>query len=340
MTKKTVAVLGAGNFGTAVSQVLAKNGNTVNLWNWEGDLLPLRQIKKYRENKKYLQGVKLSKRIRPQEKIAKAVEEADIIFFAVPSGVFRHTIAFAARAIIEHGRQDAVLVDLSKGIDTHSLKLIPDIIKEHLPAAMKKNIVSISGPAIAGQLVREVHTSMNIASGNSTAIKRVGEVFCNDYLKLIATKDVIGVEVGGSFKNVYSIAMGICDALGLGLNTKAALITFAIEEIAALTVAMGGKKKTAYNLAGLGDLIGTALCADSRNRRYGEYLGKGLTSDAALKKVGQTVEGVDAVRALMRLRKKHRLSLPFAQAIFNCTKAKGEAAGEMRRFLQSLKYRR
>ncbi|MBT6819579.1 MAG: NAD(P)-binding domain-containing protein [Candidatus Magasanikbacteria bacterium] len=193
--KQIVAVLGAGNMGTAVAQVLADNGNEVRIWNWEGDHAPLKNIEKHCENKKYLPGVKLSKNIIPKKKIEEALHGAEVVFFVVPSGVMEHTISFAARSI----KHNAVLVDISKGIEPQSLRLIPHIIIKHVRPELKKNVVTVSGPAIAGQMVAKQFTAMNIASKNKKAIKKVIDVFSNEYIKLVPTNDVIGVEVGGSF---------------------------------------------------------------------------------------------------------------------------------------------
>lgn len=328
--KKTVAVLGAGNMGTAMAFVLADNGHQVKIWNWEGDLEPLKQIEKYRENKKYLTGVKLPVNIIPCYKIGEAVKDAEVIFFVVPSGVMEHTISFAARSI----KHSAVLVDVSKGIDRHSFSLIPFMMMKHVRSELKKNIVSVSGPAVAKQLSRRQFTAMNVASKNKHAIKRVKSVLENNYIKLVASTDIIGVEVGGSFKNVYAIAMGMCDALGYGLNTKAALIVSAVAEIADLIKAMGGKRRTAYELSGLGDLIGTALCEDSRNRRFGEYLGKGMSGKQALKKVGQTVEGAEAAKCLMFLAEKYNVKLPFAAVIYECVFGAKKTANLIKNYIK------
>lgn len=329
--KKKLAVLGAGNMGTAVAEVLADNGHLVKIWNWEGDLDPLKQIEKYHENKKYLPKVKLSKNIVPAYKIADALHEAEIVFFVVPSTVMEHTISFAARNI----RNRAILVDVSKGIHPNSGELIPYVIARHVRPELRKNVVAISGPAIASQMAHKIYTAMNIAGKNQKAINEVRKVMENDYIKLVPTDDVVGVEVGGSFKNVYSIAMGICDALGYGLNTKAALIVRAIGEIAELIAAMGGKRRTAYQLAGLGDLIGTSLCADSRNRRFGEYLGKGMNGKEALKKIGQTVEGVEAAKCLMQFSKKYQVHLPFAKMVYDCVFGKKKTKVLMKDFLEA-----
>ncbi|MBI5222383.1 MAG: NAD(P)-binding domain-containing protein, partial [Candidatus Magasanikbacteria bacterium] len=178
-----IAVLGAGNMGTAVARVLADNGHEVRIWNWEGDHLPLKQIEEYHENKKYLPGVKLSANIIPKYKIEDALEKAKIVFFVVPSGVMEHTISFAARSI----KHDAILVDVSKGIEPHSLQLMPRVIAKHVRDSLRKNIVTISGPAVAGQMASRHYTAMNIASTNKLAIKKVKDAMENNYIKLVPT---------------------------------------------------------------------------------------------------------------------------------------------------------
>lgn len=328
--RKLIAVLGAGNMGTAVAKVLAGNGHIIRLWNWEGDHLPLKQIEKFSENKKYLPGFKLPKEVIPCYKIEDALAGAEIVFFVVPSGAMEHTISFAARSI----KHNAILVDVSKGIEPNSLQLIPHVIAKHVRSELRKNIVTISGPAIAGQMACGQYTAMNIASKNKKAIKKVMKVMINNFIKLVPTSDVIGVEIGGSFKNAYAIAAGLCDGLGLGLNTKAALLTKALQELAVLIKSAGGMEHTAYELAGVGDLVGTALCPDSRNRKFGEYLGNGLTSTRALKKVKQTVEGVGAINCLLSLAHKHNVRVPFAEVIGKCVSAKRDPRQIFKEFLR------
>ena len=318
--QRKLAVLGAGNMGTALAKALSENGHQVNIWNWEGDLSPLKQIEKYHENKKYLPGFKLSKNITPYFKIADALKDVEVVFFVVPSVAMSHTVAFASRNV----PKDAVLVDLSKGIDVNTLEITTDVIAKNVCPSLRSNIVSVSGPAIALQMANRQYTAMNIASKNKKAIKKVMDVMVNDYIKLVPTDDVIGVEIGGSFKNAYTIAAGMCDGMKLGLNTKAALLTKALSEISLLIKAAGGREHTAYELAGVGDLIGTALCPISRNRTFGEYLGKGFTGEQALKKIKQTVEGVNAVHCLIRLAKKHNVQVPFAEAIAGCVNTKND----------------
>ncbi len=334
-THRTITtVLGAGNMGTALAQVLAENGHRVHLWNWHDDLLPLQQIEKKRENKKYLPGVKLSHRIITEEKLEDALRGSSVVFFVIPAKTMKHTIAFASRNI-EH---NAVLVDVSKGVHPHTLQPITTIMSKYVRPKLKKNIVTMSGPAVAKQMSHHHHTVMNIASKNKQAIRFVRRVVENKYMHLIPTSDVIGVEVAGSFKNVYSIAMGICDGLGLGLNTKAYLITRSVDEIADLVQAMGGRRKTAYGLAGLGDLIGTGLAKESRNRQFGECLAGGLSTEKSCKRIGQTIEGISSSESLMKLSRKYKLDLPFAKVIFDIVHKKSGAKKAMLDFLSRVDF--
>lgn len=307
-----IAVLGAGNMGTAIAQVVAKNGFKVNLWNHESDPEPLRQIAKFGENKKYSPGIKLSKNIAPQADLAKAVADAAVVFFVVPSNFMD---ALAAR-VAARLRSDAVCVDVSKGMQEKTLDLITNVIKKRLSPSGKAEVVTISGPAIANDMAKGGFTAMNAASRSAGAISMVKKVMESDSLKLVPSTDVVGVEITGSLKNVYAIAMGVCDGLRMPMNTKAALLVVALKEIGALIKKMGGRSETVYDLAGLGDVVGTGLSYISRNRRYGECLAKGLPVDKAARKVGQTVEGISASKVLHLLSKKHGVKMPFAEAIY------------------------
>src|SRR3989344_1902283 len=246
--KERIAVLGAGNMGTAIAQVVAANGYKVNLWNHSGDLEPLRQIKEKQENINYLPGIKLSKNINPEADIAKAVAKADLIFMTVPSAFIKSVMQQVAPYL--SGRE--ICVDVSKGLDEKSICLITDVLKDILP---KNKIATISGPAIAGQMVKGNFTAMNVASPDEYAIRMVKKVLENRNLKLMPSGDIVGVEVAGSFKNVYAIAMGICDGLKISTNTKAVLFVVALQEIGSLVKKIGGQLETVYGFAGLGDLL-------------------------------------------------------------------------------------
>lgn len=327
--KLKVAVLGAGNMGTAIAQVVAVNGCKVNLWNYSGDLEPLQQIKEKGENIKYLPGVKLSGNINTEHVIVKALAGADVIFFAVPSC----HVASILKQAAAHIDKRAICVDASKGLDEKSLCLIADIIKNSLP---KNKIATISGPAIAGQMVVGNYTAMNVASPNASAIRAVKRVMENENLKLISTSDIVGVEVAGSFKNVYAIAVGVCDGLKISTNTKAVLFVLALREIGLIVKKMGGQSKTIYGLAGLGDLIGTGLSSASRNRRLGEFLANGFSLREAVAKVGQVVEGVLATKVLNKLSKKFKLKTPLADMVYRIISGKVLPKIGMENFLKNL----
>lgn len=314
--------------GTAIAQVAALNGFKVKLWNHEGDLEPLRQIREKQENINYLPGVKLSKNIIPEHSIQQTILNADIIFISVPS-IF---IAAIARQMAPYLVGREVCVDVSKGMDEKSLSLTTDILKSILP---KNKIATVSGPAVARQMVVDGFTAMNVASADVGAIKLVKKVMENKNLKLIPTADIIGVEAAGSFKNVYAIAVGMCDGLNLPTNTKAVLFVAALREIGLVVKKMGGNLETVYGLAGLGDLIGTGLAPSSRNRRLGDMLAKGLTLEKAAGEIGQVMEGVVAAKVLNRLSKKYKLKTPFAEMIYKVISGKVSAKTGMENFLRN-----
>lgn len=312
--KISISVLGAGNMGTAIAQVLASNGHDVRIWNWEGEKLPLEQIQKYGENKKYLKGVKLSSNLKAYFSIEETLKKSAIVFLVVPSFAIENTIKTARDFLAKN----SLIVDCSKGVDSKNLDLIIDVIKNNLDKEMSKNIFSISGPAIAGQLAKKNFTFMNIAGVNKEGLKKIKKVMENNYLKLIEIDDLIGIEIAGSFKNAYTIALGICDGLKLDLNTKAIFFTLALKEIAILIKKMGGKESTIFELAGIGDFLATAFALESRNRRFGENLASGLTLEKSLTKVGQTVEGIEAVKCLQRLAKRYSIKMPVNELLFTC----------------------
>ncbi len=330
LKKESVAVLGAGNMGTAIAQIIALNGYKVKLWNHSGDLEPLRQVKEKNENINYLPGVKLSKNIIPEHSIAEAVDKVSIIFISVPSAFIKSVMNQAAPHL--SGRE--ICVDISKGFDEKSLCLTTDILKSILP---KNKIATVSGPAIARQMAQENFTAMNVASPDAGAIRLIKKVMENKNLKLIPTDDIVGVETAGSFKNVYAIAMGMCDGLQISTNTKAVLFVVALQEIGLVAKKLGGKLETVYGLAGLGDLVGTGLAAASRNRRLGEYLAQGMSLDNAAAEVGQVTEGVAATKVLYRLSKKYKLKTPLAETIYKIIFGKVSSKLGMENFLKNLK---
>ncbi len=310
--KLSITVLGAGNMGTALAQIIGSNGFNVKIWNYEGDSEPLEQIESLHENKKYLSGINLSHNIVAEKDLEHAVHNANVIFFVVPSSFMTDIIKRSSKFI----SPKTICVDVSKGLDEKTLEITTEIFKKYLPAHSKSFITSISGPAIAVDMVKGGFTAMNISSKNSEAIKMVKNVLCNDNLRLKETSDLIGTEIAGSFKNIYAIAIGIADCLEWPMNTKAVIIVLALEEMSAIIKKMGGKEKTASDLAGLGDLVATALSSHSRNRKFGQCFPKHTNKESAAKEVGQVVEGINACKITLALAKKYKVKMPLAETVY------------------------
>lgn len=298
--------------GTALAQIIGSNGFNVKIWNYEGDSEPLEQIESLHENKKYLAGVKLSHNIVVEKDLKSAVHDTKIIFFVVPSSFMSDIIKRASQFI----SPKTICVDVSKGLDEKTLTITTEIFKKYLPVHSKSYITSISGPAIAVDMVKGGFTAMNISSKNSEATKLVKKVLCNDSLRLKETSDLIGTEIAGSFKNIYAIAIGMADCFEWPMNTKAAIIVLALEEMSAIIKKMGGQEKTACDLAGLGDLVATALSSHSRNRKFGQCFPKHLNKESAAKEVGQVVEGINACKITLALAKKYKVKMPLAETVY------------------------
>lgn len=335
MSKKEilVAVLGAGNMGTAIAKLAGDNGFNTKIWNYEGDLEPLEQIGQFHENKKYLSGVALSQTIAPEKDLGRAVAEADVIFFILPSNFISDLVKKSS----PHVKKGAICVDVSKGFDEKTLGLVPDVIAKGLPKKLGAKVLGISGPAIARDMATGAFTAMNIYGKDKDAIKTVQQVLESDHLRLSPSADPVGAEVAGSLKNVYAIALGVCDGLGFPMNTKAVVLVSALQEMNQLIKKMKGSGEAVFDLAGLGDLIATSLSPISRNRRFGEFISSGMSREEALKKVGQTVEGVSACRLMLALGKKFKINLPLAQAVYNISWEGKPARAEINDFLKNIK---
>jgi len=328
MSKNNLTVLGAGNMGTAIAQVLANNGHELKIWNYEHDLEPLTQIEKDQENKKYFPGLKLSTRIKPEPDLQKAVAGADVVFVVIPSAFFAATIERAMKFM----KKQVIYVSLSKGLDESKMILLSEVIEWTLKNIGGKAVV-LSGPAIAKDLGHGYFTAMNIAGKNINDVKKVAKLLENKYLKLVPTRDVTGVQLGGVCKNAYALLFGLCDGLELPMNTKAALLVFALREMGGIIQAFGGKKETAYELAGVGDLIGTSFSPHSRNRRCGEYIGRGKKPQEATVEVGQVVEGIKTVDLILKLARKKKIKLPLIETVKKIVVDGRNAKEELEKFL-------
>lgn len=308
MKKTSIAFLGAGNAGTTLANVAAKNGHDVRLWTIEKDVIA--QMKKYRINKKYLPGVKLLRNVKVCEDLQTAVKDADLITMCIPSSVMRNM----CMRIKPFVKRRQVIVNIAKGIEDSTLMLMSQVITDVL--GDKNAIVTISGPMIASELAHGMPTAVAVAGTHDAGVDLVHRTFTNDFFKMYKNIDLVGVELGGSLKNIIAIAAGISDGLGYGSNTKSALITRGLAEITHLGVCMGGKPLTFSGLSGLGDLYTTCTSPYSRNRRLGELIGKGKSLETAQKQVAQVAEGLFAVKVGYLLGKRYQIDLPITNILY------------------------
>lgn len=301
-----ITVLGCGGWGTALAILLYNNGHLVNMWSpFENEVAALCES---RENSKLLPGIKIPEQIYITTDIS-VCGDNDAVVIATPSFAVASTAA-RLKGVISH---DCIVVDVAKGFDEQTLRRLSEVIEEHLP---DNPVVSLSGPSHAEEVARGVPTSLVAAAADIADAVCVQDVFCSDVTRVYANHDIIGVEVGGALKNIIALACGIGDGLGVGDNTRAALMTRGLSEIARLGCAMGADKDTFAGLSGLGDLIVTCTSMHSRNRRFGIEIGRGKSVTDALESVGMTVEGYHAVKLAHLLSQKYGVSMPITEACY------------------------
>lgn len=295
-----IFIIGAGSWGTAMAVHLADMGREVTVWNkFEAELELLRRDG---ENKKYLPGVKLSDKISFTSDMAEA-SAAELIIFALPSPLTREV----SRELSQYVSDGTILVNLSKGLESESLKRLSEVISEEIP---NTRVVVMSGPSHAEEVARGLPTTNVVASRDAQAAELVQSLIMNENFRLYTSTDVVGVELGGALKNVIALCAGISDGLGYGDNTKAALMTRGLEEIKRLGVLMGASAETFLGLSGMGDLIVTCTSMHSRNRRAGILIGKGKSTEEAMSEVGMVVEGINTAGAAYALSEKYKTSMP------------------------------
>ena len=312
-----------------MANVVARNKHDVRLWTIEKDVYT--QMKKDRINHKYLPDIKLLNNVKVFKDLGAAIKNADVITLCVPSSAMRD-MSMAIKPLINK-RQ--VIVNIAKGIEDDTLMLMSQVITDVLGDSSA--VVTISGPMIASELARGIPTAVAIAGTHDAGVDLVQRSFTNDFFKMYKNTDLVGVELGGSLKNIIAIAAGISDGLGHGSNTKSAIITRGLAEITLLGVCMGGKPLTFSGLSGLGDLYTTCTSPYSRNRRLGELIGKGRSLEDAQKQVAQVAEGIFAVKVGYLLGKKYRIDLPITNILYRILyegkkDLRKEMAGFMRGF--------
>lgn len=300
-----IAVLGSGGWGTALALLLLENGHDVTLWSYlESESATLRE----RRENPVLPDVALPESLQLTADMA-CVKECQVVILATPSFAVR-TTARQVRELLESG---AVVISVSKGIEKETSLTLTEVIEEELPG---HSIAALSGPSHAEEVGRRVPTAVVAASRDETAAKLVQDLFMNERFRVYTTDDVVGVELGAALKNVIALCAGVSDGLGCGDNTKAALMTRGLTEVARLGKAMGGRKETFAGLAGVGDLIVTCTSVHSRNRRCGILIGQGIPPAEAVKKIGMVVEGYYAAASGKALAGKMGVDMPITQAAY------------------------
>ena len=300
------AVIGAGAWGTALADLLASNGNQTVIWAHETDVA--QAIEECHENRRFLAGHSLMPALRATTEQSKALQGADLVVYATPSQHLR----LIARHGAQHVRPTAILAVASKGVEHGTLALMTDVVAAEVKA---RAVVGISGPSFASEVVARHPTAIVAASSDAGAALAVQEVFASPTFRVYTNDDVIGVELGGALKNVMAIATGIVEGVGLGYNSRAALITRGLHEMTRLGVALGARASTFAGLAGIGDLVLTCTGAHSRNRQLGVEIGKGATLEEALRGKETVAEGVATTESAMQLAERHEVEMPIVEMV-------------------------
>lgn len=314
-----ISVLGDGGWGTTLAVLLSKKGYEVTLWGVFPEYIKF--LRRNRENKKFLPGIKIPHNIILTYDINEAGGDKDIIVLASPSQYMRAVLKKLSRHLPsplpspQRGEGvRTVYVSAAKGIENNTLLRMSEVIREELG---RVDLAALSGPTISYEVARGFPTTAVVAAKKAYVAKRLQEVFSTQEFRVYRSADVIGVELGGSLKNIIAIAAGISDGLGFGTNSKAALLTRGLAEITRLGVVMGAKKETFSGLSGLGDLVTTCISAHGRNRWFGEQIGKGRDPKKVLKSTEMVIEGAPTAKSAYNLAKKHKIEMPITEQIYN-----------------------
>lgn len=299
-------VIGAGSWGTALSVLLYENGHQVTVWSIDAN--EIQMLNEKREHVAKLPGVKLPEEMVFTGDLEEAVRGKDFLVLAVPSPFTRTTAGKMAPYVAEN----QIIVDVAKGIEENTLKTLSQQIKEEIPQA---DVAVLSGPSHAEEVGRKLPTTCVIGAETKATAEYLQKMFISKVFRVYTSPDILGIELGGSLKNVIALAAGIADGLGYGDNTKAALITRGIAEIARLGVKMGGKIETFTGLTGIGDLIVTCASVHSRNRKAGYLIGQGKSMQEAMDEVRMVVEGVYSAKAAKALAEKYGVSMPIVMEV-------------------------
>ncbi len=303
-------VIGAGAWGTALANLLAHKGFDVDLWAFEKEVCA--NILEGRENKIFLPGITLSPNIHPSNDLDQVAANKDMLLLVVPSHVFRSV----AVKLVHHPAEETMIVTASKGIENKTHLTMAGILEQLLPPRLKTRIAALSGPSFAKEVANKIPTLVTVAAFDHEVGKAVQSTFATPYFRLYTSRDVVGVEIGGALKNVMAIAAGISDGLGLGYNTRAAMITRGLTEIQRLGIRLGADPKTFMGLAGMGDLVLTCTGDLSRNWTLGHKIGQGMKLEAILSDMVTVAEGVKTTKSVYNMSRKLGVEMPIAEQVY------------------------
>ena len=306
-----IGVVGAGSWGTALANLLALKGFNIDLWVFEEQVKD--QIESLRENTEFLPGVSLSDRISASNDMRNVVMGKDLVVVVVPSHVLRET-AFQIR---EHISKDTIIVSASKGIENKTHLTMSGVLREILYETDEASFAVLSGPSFAREVVKKMPTVVAVASKDLKVAGFVQHIFATPYFRVYTNNDMIGVEMGGAVKNVIAIAAGIIEGLGLGLNTRAALITRGLTEIRRLGLKLGANPRTFAGIAGIGDLVLTCTGKVSRNHMVGKKIGAGMKLNDILSEMRMVAEGVKTAKSVYNLSKKLGVEMPICHEVYH-----------------------
>ncbi|MBA4393670.1 MAG: glycerol-3-phosphate dehydrogenase [Desulfobacca sp.] len=311
--KVEIGVVGAGSWGTALARLLALNGHLVHLWSYEKEIAD--QIKNYRENKIFLPEIPLPPTIEPTTQLSEVMDQKKLLVLAIPSHFFRDILRQMV-PFLSLIHKDCLWISATKGIENDTLLTMSQVLKELLAPEYHPFIGCLSGPTFAKEVSRELPTAVTLASIQEKTATLAQRFFSNSTFRVYTNSDLLGVELGGALKNVIALAAGISDGLGLGHNSRAALITRGLAEICRLGEKMGARSPTFFGLAGIGDLVLTCTGELSRNRTVGLRLGQGEKLPTILSTMSMVAEGIKTTRSAYQLSIKEQIEMPIVSQIY------------------------
>ena len=307
-SKLKIAVLGGGSFGTAIANMVAENNYSVTLWMRSED--SLKQIESTGENSNYLPGYQLNKSLNVTTDLNYALQQVDVVFFAVPSSSFRK-LARRAKDLLS---SDTLLISTAKGIEADSFMLPSQILEEEIPQC---EVGVVSGPNLAAEIAQFRITATVIASESDALCARVQELLVSNYFRVYANHDRYGVELAGALKNIYAIVAGIAESMNAGQNTKSVVLTRSLAEMSRFAAQLGANPLTFLGLSGVGDLYVTCTSPLSRNFRIGNALGRGESLEQAIASVGQIAEGINTTKLVKQKSEQLGIYMPLASGLYS-----------------------